>query len=184
MGSIRYISRFAYKNVLLTILSASVMLLFLPACGYQFTGSSNNMLASGQSLWVSFIKIEIDSPSVQTTLRRSLLEECHALRGLYPSANEATADLRITGNLRSYTSQIVSYTALDLAKEYRLTIGVELEVFKKGETVPFWKGTLQSFQDYPANTDLALQRSAEAAALDAASRKLAQKFLMSVEQSY
>jgi outer membrane lipopolysaccharide assembly protein LptE/RlpB len=153
-------------------------------CGYNFSGSGGNRLASGQSLWVSFIGIEIDSPSAQTVLRRSLLQESHALRGLYPSASEAVADLRVTGRLRSYTAGAVSYSALDLAREYRLTIEVELELFKKGETAPIWKGTLQSFQDYPANIDLAMQRSAEEAALAAASHILAQKFLMAVEHSY
>src|SRR5512133_1973608 len=169
---------------MLHMLCACAMVFVLTACGYHFAGSGSNRLASGQSLWVSFIGIEIDSPSAQTILRRSLLEECHALRGLYPSANEATADLRMTGRLRSSSAGAVSYTALDLAREYRLTIEVELEIFRKGETAPFWKGALQSYQDYPANSDLALQRSAEEAALAAASRTLAQKLVIAVEQSY
>lgn len=172
-----------HKNALRTLCVIG-MLIILTACGYHFAGSSANKLASGQSLWVSFIGIEINSPSAQTVLRRSLLEECHALRGLYPSANQATADLRVSGHLRSYAARALSYTALDLIKEYRLTIEVELELFRKGETKPIWKGTLQSFQNYPANIDLALQRSAEDAALAAASRILAQKFVMAVEQSY
>lgn len=173
----------AHKHML-RMVSACVLVFLLTACGYRFSGSSGTRLASGQSLWVSFIGIEIDSPSAQTILRRSLLEESHALRGLYPSANEAAADLRVTGRLRSYSAGAVSYTALDLAREYRLTIEVELEFFRKGETIPFWKGVLQSYQDYPANSDLALQRSAEEAAMAAASRILAQKLLMAVEQSY
>lgn len=174
---------FAHKK-LLSLLCVSVLMLTLTGCGYHFAGSSGNRLAAGQSLWVSYIGIEIVSPSAQTVLRRSLIEECHALRGLYPAANEATADLRMTGHLRSYSSGVVSYSALDLAREYRLSIEVELELFRKGETIPFWKGVIQSYQDYPTNTDLALQRSAEEAALAAASRIIAQKLLMAVEQSY
>ncbi|MBC8019010.1 MAG: hypothetical protein H7X83_10895 [Verrucomicrobia bacterium] len=172
------------NKYLVRMLCVSVLLLFMSGCGYHFSGSSGNRLASGQSLWVSFIGIEIDSPSAQTALRRSLLEESHALRGLYPSANEASADLRVTGRLRAYSAGAVSYSTRDLIKEYRLSIAVDLELFRKGQTTPFWKGTLQSYQDYPANTDLALQRSAEEAALAAASRILAQKFLTAVEQSY
>jgi outer membrane lipopolysaccharide assembly protein LptE/RlpB len=161
-----------------------VALLFISACGYHFSGSAANRLPSGQSLWVSFIGIEIDSPSAQTVLRRALLEECHALRGLYPADSAAAADLRLKGSLRTYAIQAMSYTTLDQVKEYRLTVGVELELFRKGETTPFWKGTIQSYQDFPANTDLALQRSASEAALSAASHGLAQKFLMAVEQAY
>ena len=78
----------------------------------------------------------------------------------------------------------MSYSALDQVTEYRLTIEADLEMFRKGKITPLWKGTLRSYQDYPANKDLALQRSAEEAAFAAASHILAQKFLMTVEQVY
>lgn len=173
-----------YKKHFFRMVSVLVVLLFMSACGYHFAGSAANRLTAGQSLWVSFIGIEIDSPSAQTVLRRALLEECHALRGLYPADSAATADLRMKGGLRSYTARAMSYTALDQVREFRLTVEVDLELFRKGETTPLWKGTVQSYQDYPANKDLALQRSAEEAALAAASHILARKFLMAVEQAY
>lgn len=159
-------------------------LIYTSGCGYRFAGSAPDRLISGQSLWVSFIGIEIDSPSAQTVIRRALLEECHALRGLYPAGTSAAADLRVSGNLRSYATRAVSYTSLDQVKEYRLTLEVDLELSRKGQAAPFWKGTLQGHQDYPANTDLAVQRSAEEAALASASHNLARKFLMAVEQAY
>jgi len=180
----RHTGRIIFHKRLGRLVSVLIVLLFISACGYHLAGTSSNRLAAGQSLWVSFIGIEIDSPSAQTVLRRSLLEECHALRGLFPSGDAASADLRIKGGLRSYSSRAMSYTALDQVREYRLTVEVDLELFRKGETTPLWKGTLQSYQDYPANKDLALQRSAEEAALAAASHILAQKFLMAVEQAY
>ena len=178
------IARVNHNKSFFRLMSVLAMLFFMSACGYHFAGSAANRLAPGQSLWVSFIGIEIDSPSAQTVLRRALLEECHALRGLYPADTATTADLRVKGGLRSYAARAMSYTALDQVREYRLTVEVELELFRKGETTPIWKGTIQGYQDYPANTDLALQRSAEEAALAAASHILAQKFLMAVEQAY
>ena len=175
-----------YRSVgFVRLISVLAVLFFLTACGYRFAGSGGNNLTSGQSLWVSFIVIESDSPpSAQTVLRRALLDECHALRGMSPSGTAAGADLRVNGTLRSYSVRAMSYTALDKVREYRLTIEVELELYRGGETKPIWKGTLQSYQDYPTNTDLALQRNAEEAALGAVSRTLARKFLMAVEQSY
>jgi outer membrane lipopolysaccharide assembly protein LptE/RlpB len=166
------------------MVSIMLVLLFISGCGYRFAGTAPDRLISGQSLWVSFIGVEIDSPSAQTVIRRAILEECHALRGLYPAGDSAVADLRVSGNLRSYAARAVSYTSLDQVREYRLTLDVDLEFFRKGQTVPFWKGTVQGHQDYPANKDLALQRSAEETALASASHNLARKFLMSVEQAY
>lgn len=166
------------------VISASVILFLLAGCGYHVTGSAENRLAPGQSLWVAFIVNETISPSAQTVIRRALLEEGHAMRGLSPAGSQGEGDLQLSGTLRSYSRRAISYTALDRVKEYRLTIDVELELHRKGGGAPIWKGMLQSSQDYPAATDLALQRSAEEAALAAASRILAQKLLTSVEQSY
>lgn len=162
---------------------AVIMVFLLAGCGYRFGGSAENRIVSGQAIWVAFINNETTSSSVQTVLRRALLDECHHLRGLSPAGDEATAELRVKGT-SSYVVQAVSYTATDLAKEYRLTISAEIELKRRGETTPLWKGTVQAYHDYPVNSDLALQRNAEEAALVAASHTLAQKFLSAVEQSY
>jgi len=159
-------------------------LLFISGCGYRFAGTAENRIATGQSLWVAFIANETISPTAQTVIRRALYEESHAMRGLYPANNDVEADLRIRGKLTSYTLKVVSYSAIDQAKEYRLLISVDLELLRKGGAVPVWKGTVQAAQDFPASTDLALQHNAEESALRAASRTLAGKFLVSVEQAY
>ena len=159
-------------------------LLFVAGCGYRFAGSAGNRIVADQSVWVAFIVNETISPTAQTVIRRALYEECHAMRGLYPADKEATADLRLKGKLTSYTLRAISYTAIDQAKEYRLLISVDLELHRKGETAPVWKGAVQASQDFPASTDLGIQRNAEEAALKAASQTLARKFLVSVEQAY
>jgi outer membrane lipopolysaccharide assembly protein LptE/RlpB len=170
----------AFTVLLCTLLGLAL----LAGCGYKFAGSAGNRLDSNHLLWVAFIANDTISPSAQTVLRRALLEEAHALRGIAPAGSAAAADLLVSGALRSYGATVVSYSALDRAREFRLIIEVELELRRKGESAPLWKGRLQATQDYPANVNLALQRNAEEAALAAASRKLAQKFLTSVEQSY
>jgi outer membrane lipopolysaccharide assembly protein LptE/RlpB len=156
----------------------------LAGCGYRFAADAGDRIAPGQSLWVAFITNTSVSPTAQTVLRRALYEESHAMRGLYPSGNEASADLTVKGKLISYSNTAISYTAIDQVREYRLSISVELELSRRGETAPLWKGVLQASRDFPANADLALQRNAEEAALDAASRTLARGLLTSAEQSY
>jgi outer membrane lipopolysaccharide assembly protein LptE/RlpB len=153
-------------------------------CGYRFSGTAGNKIATDQSVWVAFIVNETVSPTAQTVIRRALYEECHAMRGLYPADKESTADLRVGGKLTSYTLKPISYTAIDQAREYRLLITVDLELHRKGETAPVWKGAVKASQDFPASTDLALQHNAEEAALKSASQTLARHFLVSVEQAY
>ena len=166
------------------LLCTLLALTLLAGCGYKFAGSAGNRLDSNHLIWVSFIANESISPSAQTLLRRALLEEAHAMRGIAPAGSADSADLLVSGALRSYSSTVVAYTAADQAREFRLTIDVELELRRKGEGTPLWKGKLQAYQDFPSNANLALQRNNEEAALAAASKKMAQKFLTAVEQSY
>ncbi|MBI5483761.1 MAG: hypothetical protein HY888_04775 [Deltaproteobacteria bacterium] len=172
---------------LITRLRFSLFLLsiaVLAGCGYHLTNSPAHRLTAGQQIWVPFIGNESISPTAQTVLRRGLYAESHALRGLTPSGNESAADLIVKGRLLSYTNTVTSYSAIDQVRSYRLAISVELEIYRKGEVTPYWKGVLNAAKEYPANIDLALQRSAEESALDAASRVISQKFISAIEQSY
>lgn len=160
------------------------LLLFISGCGYHLTNSASGRLAVGQKLWVPFIGNESVSPTAQTVLRRALYDECHAFRSLVPSENEGSAGLIVKGRLVSYSNSALSYSAVDRARSFRLLLSVELELYRKGESVPIWKGLLNASKEYPANDDLALQRNAEESALDAAARIIAQKFISAAEQSY
>jgi hypothetical protein len=178
------------KKYLCIILSVSIVMtaLFTSGCGYSLTGTNpQNNLNAGQAIWVDFISNDTISTSAQTVIRRALLSEAHGMRGMLPSATSSSADLIVSGRLLSYSTGAVSYSSIDQVKEYRLYISAELELRRKGEKgKAFWKGTISTYQDYPVdkNNDLALQRSAEEAALAAASRKMAQKFIFLAEQSY
>lgn len=153
-------------------------------CGYHLTNSQSGRLGAAQNIWIPFFSNESISPSAQTVLRRAFYEEFHALRGLNPAVSEGSADLAMKARIVSYSSKAVSYSALDQAREFSLSLNVELEINKKGQTLPLWKGQIQAAKQYPANRDLALQRNAEEQALDAAARIIAHKFISALEESY
>jgi outer membrane lipopolysaccharide assembly protein LptE/RlpB len=153
-------------------------------CGYHVANSQSGRLGTAQNIWVPFFTNESISPSAQTVLRRTFYEELHALRGLNPAASQENADLAMKARILSYSSKAVSYNALDQAREFSLSLNVELEISKKGQALPLWKGQIQAAKQYPASTDLALQRNAEDQALEAAARIIAQKFISALEESY
>jgi hypothetical protein len=132
---------------------------------------------------VRFISSASSNPVAQTVLQRTLYEELHALRGLRPAGTEADADLVLLAKIASYDTIAASYNALDQVREYRLSVTLELALQRPGETAPLWKGRLQATQVFPAG-DLALQRNAENAALNAVARTIAQKLLTAVERDY
>lgn len=173
-----------YRSVSKIALLLVMISFVLTGCGYHLTATSSSQLASGQKLWVPFLANESISPSAQTVLRRAIYDECHALRGLSASGSESSADLFIKGKLVSYSNRIVSYDSQDHVTEYQLNIEVELELYRTGSAVPFWKGMLRSSKIYPVNANLALQRNAEEKALESAARVIAQKLVLAAEQSY
>lgn len=154
-------------------------------CGYHLTNSqSSGRLAASQKIWIPFFSNESISPTAQTVLRRAFYEEFHALRGLNPAGSLESADLAMKARIVSYSSKAVSYSALDQAREFSLSLNVELEITEKGRTLPLWKGQIQGSKQYPASTNLALQLNAEEQALDAAARIIAIKFISALEESY
>jgi len=162
----------------------ALLLCTASGCGYHLTNSQSGRFGAARSIWVPFFSNESISPTAQTVLRRAFYDELHAMRGLIPAASAESADLVMKARLVSYSGKVVSFTALDRARECSLSLTVELEIVKKGQTPPLWKGQIQGLQQYPASTDLALQRNSEEQALDAAARKIAQKFISALEESY
>ncbi len=166
-------------------LALALLLITAAGCGYHLTNSQpSRQIGPARNIWVPFFSNESVSPTAQTVLRRAFYEELHARRGLSPAANEEGADLAMKARLISYSSRAVSYNALDQAREFSLSLIVELEVSRRGEAIPLWKGQIQGTRQYPANRDLALQHNAEEQALDAAARLVAQKFISALEESY
>ena len=162
----------------------ALLMVVTAGCGYHATVPQSRHLGADKQVWVPFFANESISPTAQTVLRRAFYDELHALRGLNPADSAASADLVMKARLVSYATKAVSYTTLDQAREFTLTLDVELEIARAGETAPFWKGQLRGSKQYPANANLALQRNAEDQALDAAARIIAHKFISALEESY
>lgn len=161
-----------------------LLLNILAGCGYHLTNSSSQQLGMSKTVWIPFFNNESISPTAQTVLRRAFYDELYALRGISPAMDEESSDLAMKARIVSYTTKVVSYNALDQAREFSLNLNVELEIAKRENKLPLWKGKLQVTKQYPANTNLALQRNSEEQALDAAARIIAHKFISAVEESY
>ncbi|MGE0919159.1 LPS assembly lipoprotein LptE [Trichlorobacter lovleyi] len=166
--------------LLLLVLSAA-------GCGYRFTADSGTRLPAGQTVWVPFFKNATVYANGSVALKRAIFDQFAEQRGILPAASAEQADLILEGTLTGYGAGVVSYSAADKAREYRLTITADIAVRQRGaakDSAPLWRGTLSAWQDYPVAATIELQRSNEDAALTAASRKLAQQLIWSLEQQY
>lgn len=164
-----------------------ILLLLLPACGYRFTADTTTRLKADQKVWVPYFKNATVYANASVALKRAVFDQFAEQRNILPAASPEDGDLILEGTLTGYGAGVVSYSATDTAKEYRLTISADVTVRKRDEpkeAKPFWKGTISAWQDYPVAATVELQRSSEDAALTAASRKLAQQLIWKIEQQY
>lgn len=165
----------------------AMMVLAVSGCGYRFTADSGTRLTAGQKVWVGYFKNTTVYPAASVALKRALFDQFATLRGIVPAASMDEGELKVEGVVTGYGLGTVSYSAADLAKEYRLTISAEVTVRRKqdpAEGKPLWKGTVSAWQDFPVAATIEMQRTNEDAALQAASRKLAQQVIWNLEQQY
>lgn len=167
--------------------TALLLTLLVAGCGYRFTADTGSRLSAGQTVWVPYFKNATVYANASVALKRAIFDQFAAQRNIMPSVSPELADLLVEGTLTGYGNGVVSYSATDTAREYRLTITADVIVRKRSDgkdVKPLWKGTLSAWQDYPVGATIELQRSSEDAALMAASRKLAQQLIWNLEQQY
>lgn len=168
----------------LTVLLAAVA---ISGCGYRFTADSGTRLPAGQKVWVAYFQNNTVYPATSVALKRALFDQFATLRGIVPAAAPEEGELQVEGVVTGYGLATVSYSAADVAKEYRLNISAEVTIRRKGDAKdvkPLWKGTVSAWQDFPVAATIEMQRANEDAALLAASRKLAQQVIWNLEQNY
>lgn len=116
---------------------------------------------------------------------RPNLESCltEKLVALFAASNggrvvpQDRAELELTGSVLSYSTGAVAYTGSDAAAAYQASMSADAAMRNRSTGVILWQGTVQAFQDYPANNDLNLQLNAEEAARSELCRKLAEQIL-------
>lgn len=163
-----------------------LLVLTVTGCGYRFTVDSGTRLPAGQTVWVPYFKNSTVYVDASVALKRAIYDQFAEQRNIMPASSAERCDLMLEGTLTGYTTGAVSYSAVDTAMEYRLTITADITVKKTGDSKDvstLWKGTLTAWQDYPVGSTIELQRSSEAAALAVASRKLAQQLIWQMEQN-
>lgn len=142
----------------------SVLAALLQGCGYSRPLRST-VIPAGQSVDVRMFANRTYQPNIDAELRRAFVNEL-AARGERIGGD--LSDYVVSGEIAVMTNEATAFSAIDQAKLYRIVLEVhsQLTERKSGNTV--WKGGETSRQEYPANTDLALQRNAHDAAVSAA----------------
>ncbi len=152
----------------------------LSGCGYSLA-TKNTTIPKGKSVAVKMFANRTYQPNIEGDFRRALVNEL-AARGLV-SGNDA-ADFIISGEIVSLTINTAAFSAVDRAMLYTVVIGINMQLVEKNSGKSVWKGSETISQEYPANTDLALQRNALDAAVLSACTNAAELLVAKMNQSF
>ena len=158
--------------------------MLLTGCGYHPTGAPGFPNAmTGKKVVIPIFANKSYRANVGAILTGSLVDEFARQSGGKVTA-EGNADLVLTGAVMTYSTSPVSFTAADTVKEYRAVMTVESALTEKNGGKVIWKGMVSWGQDYPANSDVALQQNAEAAAIKEICRNLSQQIYHSISEGF
>lgn len=172
----------------------SIAFLLLNGCGYHLTGIQGLPAAvAGKTIAIAVFANKSYRANVGAMLTESLVDET-ARRSGGLVVPEESADLVLDGTVLGYTTSAVSYSAADTVKEYRAVMTVEATLAEKGTRKVIWKGILSWSQDYPANTNfavqqngvdtIAVQQNSEEAAIREICQKVALQLYQKISQGF
>jgi hypothetical protein len=158
-----------------------VLLTVVSGCGYSRAGRSPSLL-QGRSLHLAMFANRTYQPNIEAEFRKALLNEL-ALRGenIKP---ETAAELIIAGELESASIAATAYSAADKAMMYSFTLTATMQITDRQSGKIIWKSAETAKQEYPATTDLGLQRNSREAAITALCARMAKIIVQKMDQAF
>jgi outer membrane lipopolysaccharide assembly protein LptE/RlpB len=161
-----------------------LLLITLPGmisgCGYYLFGSGASLIKE-RKVAVSMFANRTYQSSLEGKLRLALVSEL-AGRGSYAEAENN--DLVLTGEIESLAIDAAAFSSADKAMLYRASMTVQVQLAEKESGKVLWKSSETLQQEYPAGTDLALQRNARDAALSSLCEKMARVLVNRMNQAF
>jgi outer membrane lipopolysaccharide assembly protein LptE/RlpB len=157
----------------------------LAGCGYRFAGQADGLHSlRGKSVAIPLFNSKAYRPGLETLLTQSVIDEFARRSGGRVVTEAAGAELLLLGTVTSYTSRPVSYTTSDRIAEYRAELAISAELRDRTGGKILWQGNLAEYQDYPVETDIALQLNREKAAVREVCRKLAERLYIKAGEDF
>jgi outer membrane lipopolysaccharide assembly protein LptE/RlpB len=174
-------------GVVRTALLSLYLLFFLAlfsGCGYHSI-SQDTLGHFGESATVSIpiFSNKTYKPNLENILLNNLIGEFAKRKGLQV-VQSGDSDYTLSGELLTYEKNAVSYTGLDIVKEYTATLFIAATLRKNSNQMVIWKGRLSWSQDFPASSDIAIQQNSEDAAIQILCQRLAQQLYLKINEDF
>lgn len=159
-------------RTILLLVAATLFFVSIPSCGYKFVGGGN-LPAGIKSVNVALFENKSAETALENTISGRLNYE-FTRNGVKLVSNPEKADARLTGTIKSVTSETVSYRGDQTTVESRVIVVVKASL-KNREGVELWAAdNLSESQTYTAETDKVAAVKNKKAALATLTQRLAE----------
>ncbi|MBW2604088.1 MAG: hypothetical protein JRE28_07190 [Deltaproteobacteria bacterium] len=147
--------------------------LFLSACGYRFSGSGN--LPEGiQTIAIEILENRTTETGLENTITNDLIYE-FIRKGRSVQKNSKESDAILTGVIESERITTISRQAQQSPLARRIGITVNLKLTGSDGGVKWFASGVSEFEEYDVATDKQATEFNKRQAIEALSKKLAQK---------
>lgn len=159
----------------------ALLLALFSGCGYSLANRGESPLF-GRSLAVAMFANRTYQPNIEAELRQSLVAE--AAKETPAQVPAAAADLLLEGEIESLSLETVAFSSVDTARFYRLALSLKAQLVDRRSGRIVWKASETVRKEYPAGSDLALQRNARDAAIQAICQSMARQIVAHINQAF
>ena len=162
-----------------------LFVVLLAACGYHTPGSPDAWVGGDERiLYVQLFDNQTAEPYLENFMTNALVAELSRSRLVALTEDQAIADLRLVGEVKSFTSSVLAYGTTDQVTAYRATMNVSARLLRKDSHEVLWQNNLQRSEDYLATVNKNLQLEGQRLAARQVSQRLAEDLYASLLNSF
>ncbi len=173
-------------NDMKKIISIFLLLVFLPACGYQLAGrgAGTGNTAGKYKVFVRMFRNDSWEPLVEKDVTAALKDEI-AIDGRWMLTDKDDADILVSGKVKKVELEPLSYDPQERILEYRLIMHMDVKVSDiKTKKVIWKKSDFTSFADYRVTVDVTKSKIRREEAIKYASKRFAEEFIIRVLDTF
>lgn len=166
-------------------LMAIFFVLVIAGCGYHVPGSSDNWVGGdARTLYVQLFDNQTVEPYLENYMTDALIAELSKSRLFELTESPGQADVRLVGDVKTFTDSASSYGNTDQITEYSATMAITVRLLNKNTSDIVWQTSLTRSEDYLATINKNLQLEGQRLAAIRVSQRLAEDIHASMLHSF
>ncbi|MBI5426861.1 MAG: hypothetical protein HZA02_01130 [Nitrospinae bacterium] len=175
---------FGFKREFFSAVPFLAVLFLLAGCGYHLVGTGSGSLPSYiKTLSIPVFVNASPEPEIQIEMTRAI-REAFINDGRLKVVGDEKAHLLMKGKVISYELRPVAFSQKDVASEYWVLLGVEIEMTDEVKKKPYLKQKFNTRWDYKSTTSVTSSEVARQEALNQAYRDLANRLVSIVIEKF